>query len=278
MTPPGAAVALVARASAGPTAIRQANCTFSGDSGAGLTSPATNVCRNDWMGSTESIGERQVYHSNVRLVLASASPRRQELLTAAGYVFEIDPAATDESVRPGEDATAYALRVAFDKARVVRARRQGAIILAADTIVVVDGDILGKPRDRAEAAAMLERLSDRTHEVLTAVVVSGGHEEVSHVERTQVRFAPLTRAEIAWYVASDEPLDKAGAYAVQGLAGRFVTEVSGSYSNVVGLPVSVVYKLLRIIGFDDVPPSPDRIDPAAGRGYSGGVSRDSFTS
>jgi septum formation protein len=205
------------------------------------------------MGSTGlNSANAQVYHSEVPLVLASASPRRRELLTAAGYVFDVDPAATDESVLPGEPAADYALRVARDKARVVRARRADAVVIAADTIVVVDGDILGKPRDREDAAEMLRRLSGREHAVLTAVVVASGQREVSHVENTQVRFAPLSPAEVAWYAASDEPMDKAGAYAVQGLASRFVTAVEGSYSNVVGLPVSVVHKLLRIIGFDDI--------------------------
>jgi septum formation protein len=211
-------------------------------------------------------------------VLASASPRRQELLSAAGYVFEIDPAATDESVRAGEAAADYALRVARDKARVVRARRPAALVIAADTIVVVDGDILGKPRDRADAAAMLRRLSGRGHEVLTAVVVASGQNEVAHVESTQVRFAPLSPVEVAWYAATDEPLDKAGAYAVQGLASRFVTGIAGSYSNVVGLPVSVVHKLLRDIGFDDIGGASGLIDRVTEQGYSGVVSQDPFTS
>jgi septum formation protein len=142
-------------------------------------------------------------------------------------------------------------------------------VIAADTIVVVDGDILGKPRDRADAAEMLRRLSGRGHEVLTAVVITSGLNEVAHVESTQVRFASLSPAEVNWYAASDEPLDKAGAYAVQGLASRFVTDVAGSYSNVVGLPVSVVHKLLRDIGFDDIGGGPGQIDRVTEQGYSG---------
>jgi septum formation protein len=211
-------------------------------------------------------------------VLASASPRRQELLSAAGFVFQVDPAAADESVRPGEAAADYARRVARDKARVVLARRPDAVVIAADTIVVVDGDILGKPRDRADGADMLRRLSGRSHEVLTAVVIASAHHERAHVESTRVWFATLSPAEVAWYAASDEPLDKAGAYAIQGLASRFVTRVAGSYSNVVGLPVSVVHKLLRDIGFDDLANAPWHIDRAAEQGYSEGVSQDSFRS
>lgn len=189
----------------------------------------------------------------MRLVLASASPRRADLLKAAGYQFEIDPADTDESVHPGETPAAYALRVAREKAARVSQRHPGAYVLGADTIVVVDGDILGKPADRADAARMLERLSGRTHEVLTGVAVWHGGREAAHVETSKVRFVRLRPSDIAWYVASGEPADKAGAYAVQGLASRFVDAIEGSCSNVVGLPVAVVDRLLSELGFGDRP-------------------------
>jgi septum formation protein len=198
----------------------------------------------------------QVYHLAVRLVLASASPRRAELLRAAGFVFTVDPAHADESVHPGEAAAAYARRVAAEKAAVVSARHPGHLVLGADTIVVVDGDILGKPADPDEARRMLARLSGRTHEVMTAVCARRDGEVREHLESSRVRFAPLSAAEIAWYAASGEPADKAGAYAVQGLASRFVEAVDGSCANVVGLPVAAVWRLVRDLGFSDLPGGP----------------------
>ena len=181
------------------------------------------------------------------IVLASASPRRAELLRAAGFEFDVIVANVDESIEHGETAPAYALRVAEAKARAVVAQAAGRPVLAADTVVVVDEHILGKPHDAADAHRMLGLLSGRRHEVLTAVVLvpgQGGTRQ-SRVESTTVEFAPLSLDEIAWYVASGEPMDKAGAYAVQGLASRFVTRIEGSYSNVVGLPVARVYGLLK---------------------------------
>ena len=175
------------------------------------------------------------------VVLASASPRRAELLKAAGIAFEVVVADIDERVLPGEDAETYACRVAEAKARAVRSKVHGRPVLAADTVVVVDGQILGKPVDAADAARMLRVLSGREHEVLTAV--SFGPNTV--VARTVVEFEPLTRAEIEWYVASGEPMDKAGAYGIQGLASRFIARIEGSYTNVVGLPVALVYALLK---------------------------------
>lgn len=202
------------------------------------------------MDSTLDLKENaQVYHSSVRLVLASASPRRAELLTAAGFVFAVDPADTDESVRPGEGAREYAVRVAQDKAAAVWPRHPGAYVIAADTIVVVDGAILGKPQDDADASRMLGLLSGREHDVVTAVVVQQGGDARCGVASTQVTFGWLTPDEIAWYVASGEPRGKAGAYAIQGLASRFVTGIVGSYSNVVGLPVALVCRCLRELGY-----------------------------
>ena len=180
------------------------------------------------------------------LILASASPRRAELLAAAGFAFEVAPQDVDETPRNGESAEAYVLRIAWEKVHSAR-RKSGAVVIGADTAVVVDDVILGKPASREAAAGMLKRLSGRSHEVLTGVAV-GGREEVGEVARTAVRFLPLTEAEIAWYVASGEPLDKAGGYAIQGLASRFVERIDGSYSNVVGLPMALVYRLLRQLG------------------------------
>jgi septum formation protein len=188
------------------------------------------------------------------LILASASPRRAKLLTAAGIHFEVRPAHIDEGLRPGEDAKAYASRVAVEKARTVAAQSKGQPVLAADTIVVIDGLVLGKPVDGADARRMLRLLSGRTHEVMTAVALmsarSGQQEPVldSRIASTAVQFAPLDTAEIDWYVATGEPSDKAGAYAIQGLASRFVTRIEGSYSNVVGLPMALVYAMCTRAG------------------------------
>ncbi len=177
-------------------------------------------------------------------VLASASPRRQELLTAAGYSFTVHTADVDETPRPGEAPEAYVARLADAKARAVLARRPEALVLGADTTVVVDGDILAKPVDAADAARMVGRLQGRAHEVLTGVaLVSAGWSRVA-VAATTVWFAPMSAADIEAYVASGEPMDKAGAYGIQGRAARYVTRIDGSYSNVVGLPVALVHALL----------------------------------
>lgn len=182
----------------------------------------------------------------VRLVLASASPRRRELLAQLGVPFDIVVSDVPETPAPGESPEAFARRAARDKAAEVARRCPDALVLAADTVVVVDGDILGKPRDRADARRMLATLSGRTHEVLTAVavMVPGGDVEDVLV-RSSVEFRVLDARAIEDYLDSDEPYDKAGAYAVQGAAQRFVLQVRGSYTNVVGLPVDEVRTLLR---------------------------------
>jgi septum formation protein len=180
------------------------------------------------------------------IVLASASPRRAELLRAAGIEVEVLPAHIDETARKGEAADAYVRRIAGAKARAVAARVPGGIILAADTTVVVDEIMLGKPEDDADAKRMLRMLSGRSHEVLTAVSMTrAGMTVLTEIERTAVEFAPMTEFEIDWYVDTGEPRDKAGAYAIQGYASRFVTRIDGSYSNVVGLPVALVYEILK---------------------------------
>ncbi len=183
----------------------------------------------------------------MRLVLASASPRRAELLRAAGYTFEIVACDVDESMKPGESPSTYVRRLAAEKSAAAMAALNGSasfVILGADTTVVVDGEILGKPRDDDEAAAMLQRLAGRRHEVLTAVSLRQGAYELGRVETTAVWFLPLTKNDIDSYVASGECRDKAGAYAIQGVASRFIPRIDGSYSNVVGLPVATVAELL----------------------------------
>ncbi|HJW10723.1 MAG TPA: Maf family protein [Albitalea sp.] len=181
-----------------------------------------------------------------RLILASASPRRRELLAQLGVPFEVDASDVPETPRPGEHPQAFASRVARDKAAEVARRCPDALVLAADTVVVVDGVILGKPCDRSDARRMLEALSGRTHEVLTAVaLIDPGHDVEDLIVRSTVEFRPLVAQEIDRYLDSAEPYDKAGAYAVQGEAQRFVLAVHGSYTNVVGLPVDEVRELLR---------------------------------
>jgi septum formation protein len=189
--------------------------------------------------------ERSDYDGSM-LVLASASPRRVQLLRDAGFSFDVAPQSVDEAIRPGESAEAYVRRVAWEKVRSV-SRKSGTIVIGADTTVVIDGLILGKPEGSGEAVHMLKRLSGRTHEVLTGVVVAGD-EVLEEVARTTVRFLPLSEEDIAWYVGSGEPDGKAGAYAIQGLASRFVDRIEGSYTNVVGLPIALVARMLRQFG------------------------------
>jgi septum formation protein len=168
-------------------------------------------------------------------------------LRAAGFIFDVIPAHVDERVRPSEPAEAYVRRVAADKARAIRQAHPDRIVLAADTTVVVDGEILGKPDDEDDARRMLRLLSGRTHQVLTAVSVAGpGEADVdTRLETTEVEFSRLNAAEIDWYMNTGEPMDKAGAYGIQGLASRFVTRIDGSYSNVVGLPVALVHEMVK---------------------------------
>lgn len=183
------------------------------------------------------------------LVLASASPRRRGLLDRMGLAHEVVPADIDETPRPGERPEALVARLAEAKAtHVLRSSPATAgdlVVLAADTVVVIDGAVLGKPADAADAAGMLGSLSGRTHEVLTGVAVARPGSVVVVVERTAVTFGALDEGEIEAYVATGEPLDKAGAYGIQGRGGNFVTRIEGSYDNVVGLPTRVVRDLLH---------------------------------
>jgi len=184
-----------------------------------------------------------------RLVLASSSPRRAEILTSLGIPFRVDPGDVDETALPGEGPEATARRLAEAKAAAVAPRHPGAWILAADTLVVLGEDVLGKPRDDAEAAHMLSRLSGRDHRVVTGTCLRpAGGPGTTEADWSLVRFAPLSEDEIAWYVATGEPRDKAGAYAVQGLGARFVERIEGSFTNVMGLPARAVYRLLRESG------------------------------
>ncbi|MBK9241492.1 MAG: septum formation inhibitor Maf [Acidobacteria bacterium] len=181
------------------------------------------------------------------LVLASASARRRELLAAAGFAFDVIAADIDEQIRAGEAPEDYARRMAIEKAGAVRARSGARTVVAADTIVVIDGDVLGKPCDDAEAVRMLTRLSGERHEVFTAVAVwwPDAAAPMVAIERTSVWMRVIAPDEIAAAVASGEPRDKAGAYAIQGFASRWVTRLEGAYDTVVGLPVSTVDRMLR---------------------------------
>jgi septum formation protein len=178
------------------------------------------------------------------LVLASASPRRAELLRAAGYSFVVDPVDVDESARPGEAPEAHVRRLARDKALAGSRQHPAAPVLGADTVVVLDGAILGKPRDDGDARRMLARLSGRIHQVLTGVAVALNGRISDAVDVSAVTMTAWTEDEIAAYVASGEPRDKAGAYAIQGWASRRVERLEGSWSGVVGLPIAVVHRLL----------------------------------
>ena len=178
------------------------------------------------------------------LILASQSPRRSEILRQAGIPFLAKPAYVDESVRPDEKPDAYVRRLAEQKAVAVEGA-DGDIVLGADTVVVIGGEILGKPTDRADASRMLESLAGRKHEVITGICLRRGSDLLQDRATTLVWFMPLTREEIAEYVASGEPMDKAGAYAIQGFASKFVQRIDGSYTNVVGLPIELVYEHLR---------------------------------
>ena len=186
----------------------------------------------------------------MRLVLASASPRRADLLRAAGIPFDVHPVDVDERFRPAEKPEDAVARLSEMKAAAGLALCPDAVVLGADTTVVVGREALAKPEDAADAARMLRLLSGRSHEVLTGVCLSRKDRRLVRVESTRVRMAHLSAAEIDWYVSTREPVDKAGGYAVQGFASRFIEGIEGSYSNVVGLPVSSVYALLKGLGCD----------------------------
>lgn len=186
--------------------------------------------------------------SSTRIILASQSPRRRELLSLVGIPHEVRPADLDERVLPGETPAAHAERLARAKAEAVAKREPEAVVIGADTIVVLDGDILGKPRDVSDAASMLHRLAGRTHTVLTAVAVSRGGRTVSGVESVEVTFRPLTPEQITAYIATGEPMDKAGAYGIQGYGAVIVEHVHGDYFAVMGLALGRLVGLLEQVG------------------------------
>jgi septum formation protein len=184
----------------------------------------------------------------LRLVLASASPRRRELLGHLGITFEVAPADLDESQHDGEHAAAYVERLARSKAGAKAT--PGTLVLAADTSVVVDDEVLGKPgHDAALGASMLRRLAGRAHQVMTGLALASPAGVTSRVVISEVHFRALTESEIRWYVGTGEGADKAGGYALQGKATAFITSVVGSPSNVIGLPLSETIELLRAAGF-----------------------------
>lgn len=180
-----------------------------------------------------------------RLVLASASPRRRELLGTLGLAFSCVPADIPEVRAPHEAAEDFVQRLALEKARTVARSRPGAVVLGSDTEVVLDGQPLGKPADRADAERMLQALSGRSHSVMTAVALVQGRREAVRLVETKVHFRPLSEAEIQAYWETGEPADKAGAYGIQGLGAIFVERLDGSYSGVVGLPLFETAELLK---------------------------------
>jgi nucleoside triphosphate pyrophosphatase len=187
-----------------------------------------------------------------KLILASASPRRAEILRNAGFAFELVAPRVDESRRANEAASAYVLRLAEEKARAARRQlsdklaRGSSVIIGADTVVVIDNEILGKPSSPENASEMLRRLSGKTHEVYTGLAVLPGNGTArTAVEKTRVTFERLNEKEIEDYVASGEPFDKAGAYAIQGKGGKFISRIEGCYFNVMGLPLARLNTMLR---------------------------------
>lgn len=186
----------------------------------------------------------------VRVILASQSPRRRELLTQIGIAHEVRPADIDESVWPGEDPVTHSERLAREKAHTLALLHPEAVVIGSDTIVVIDGAILGKPTSRGDAIEMLERLSGREHTVYTSVAVAHEGRTLSSVEAVQVFFRPLTRLEVEAYVDTGEPMDKAGGYGIQGYGATIVERISGDYFAVMGLPLRRLVGLIRELGYE----------------------------
>jgi septum formation protein len=179
-----------------------------------------------------------------QLILASSSPRRRELLAKAGFTFDVHAADIDESLHAAEQPKDYVQRLALEKAQTIAASHPHAVVLGADTTVVLEGEVLGKPTDHADAERMLRLLSGRTHQVYTGLAVVRGSEHRIHVETTDVVFRSITDEELKTYLASGDAMDKAGAYGIQGYAARWIPRIEGNYFNVVGLPLSAVVELL----------------------------------
>lgn len=188
---------------------------------------------------------------NTTIILASSSPRRAELLKTLGVEFEIAPSDISERLHADEAPPDYIIRLARAKVIAVARKRESGLVIGADTIVVLDGRVLGKPENEEDAEQMLRQLSGRWHAVMTGVALYdiSTRREVADYDKTLVRFAQLTDKEIEWYVSSGEPKDKAGAYGIQGLGSLFVEEVAGNYFNVVGLPIPLIYRLARRLGY-----------------------------
>ena len=186
--------------------------------------------------------------TTLRIILASQSPRRRELLTLVGIAHEVQPADIDESYLPGETPRGHCERLAREKTQVVAGSAPEALVIGSDTIVVVDGDVLGKPRDASHAAEMLARLSGRSHVVMTAIAVNWRGELRSDVVEVGVTFHPITAGEILAYIATREPMDKAGAYGIQGYGATIVERVDGDYFAVMGLPLQRLVRLMAELG------------------------------
>jgi septum formation protein len=180
----------------------------------------------------------------MKLILASASPRRRELLLQAGVAFDVRAADIDESRKPNEAPVDFVQRLALEKAEAVLALHPDAVVLGADTTVVLDGNVLNKPADVTEAEAMLRSLSGREHRVLTGIAMVSRDMQKQHVETTTVFFAPISEEDLAHYLSTGDSLDKAGAYGIQGYAARWITRIEGDFFNVVGLPIAATMQLL----------------------------------
>ncbi len=186
----------------------------------------------------------------MQVVLASASPRRKELLALTGLDFDIVIPRVDETITEKESPVEFCRRISIEKARNVSDQISNALVIAADTIVVMDDHIMGKPSDYAQAFTFLKKLSNRTHEVYTGYTILDVHsgQSLSRVISTTVRFREMAPEEINWYIATGEPMDKAGAYAIQGIGGMFIDHIEGSHTNVIGLPLSDLYGDLKKFG------------------------------
>jgi len=189
-----------------------------------------------------------------RIILASASPRRAELLRQIRVEFELLPSKVEERPHPDEAPADYIIRIARAKVIAVARQREAGLVIGADTVVVLDGHLIGKPEDEADARRLLRRLAGRWHAVMTGVALIDleTRREVADYDKTLVKFAQLTDTEIEWYANTGEPMDKAGAYGIQGLGGLFIDEIAGNYYNVVGLPIPLVYRLARRLGYSFV--------------------------
>ena len=184
----------------------------------------------------------------MQIILASGSPRRKELFSWLGLDFETKVPEVDESIRSGEEPGDYCSRISGDKAQSIHRSNRQALIVAADTIVVVHGKILGKPADASDALSQLRLLQGAMHEVYTGYTITHETRSITRVIRTRVYFRPMSDGEITWYISTGEPMDKAGSYGLQGIGALFIESIEGSYTNVIGLPMSDLYNDLKGFG------------------------------